>query len=171
MGGREGLFVLAMTQEQFREKVWKALFEADYHVRYWTHYKFWVAYIYAGVKIILGLASAAALMGLWLDPKYQYNAAAFGAVAALFATIIIPAFNWDSIEERIIGIRNAWIDVRCGYELVWEEIEDETQNRLDKQFRVWISRQNEIERRHMDVPHIQRLQEKAYAESELLCGK
>ena len=169
--GCDGLLGLGMTKEQFREKIWDARFEADYQVRYWALYEYWVNWFQSVIRVILGLSGAASLTGLFFAPEYQFPAAVVGAVAALVATVIMPAFKWDTLEERIIGVRNAWIDVRSGYELVWDDSEDEEIAKLERQFRVWAERQKEIERRSVGLRVVKRFQNKAYQESELLCAK
>lgn len=160
-----------MTEEQFREAVWDGLFVADYEVRYWELYQDRIRCWAIPIRIVLGLSSVLSLVGLIVLPSWQLGAAILAAAAALVATILIPAFGWDDLPQKVGALRNDWIDLRNGYQTIWNDIDDVDQVFLEKLFASRNARDVELEQRNIGLPRIQSFRERAFDETQdLLLG-
>ena len=172
-GGFCGLLLVfsAMTSDQFQERTWQLLFDADYQVRYWRMYEFWAGIVQGVLRSVLALSGCFALTGLFLADRYQFSAAVVGAIAALLSTVVLPSIGWDSLLQRVSSVRNGWIDVRDGLQDVWDDIDSSASDKLERRADKWAVRARDLEQTFVGLPVIKRFQNKGYAESEALCAK
>jgi hypothetical protein len=154
-----------MTQEQFRERVWDCLFEAEYQARYWRIYEAQTNALDCGIRVALAIAAASSLLGLFIDPKYQWWSALVGSVTALISSVILPSLDWDETRCRIRVVRHSWVDVRRNCASIYDDIDDAPQAALERKFKSVTESVDEIEKFSLRLPALKGVMEKAYAEA------
>ena len=159
-----------MTIELLREKLWQSYFAADVNVRYWKMYGDRAQLVERSIKSILALASVMSAAAFCIADKWHGFATLMAVVSGVIATVFVPVFGLDGVAQKIIRIRNRWIDVRLAYESLREEAWEspDAADKIGKKFARWQEADKELEQEHEWLPVSEKFRTKATVESETI---
>lgn len=144
--GLTSLLLSGMEHDVFRQKLWQAYYLADFNVRFWLLYESRVGWISKCTKAILALASVFSVVAFMSSIGDDKLVISLAVLSGLISSVFIPAFGLEGFLGKVIGIRNRWIDVRNGFESIWDEIDSSDDlPRLKKEFVRWNKIDTELE--------------------------
>jgi hypothetical protein len=117
-------------------------------------------------KSLLAIASALALLGLFVSHEYQLTCGLIGTLAGLVTTVLVPAFKLEGYTQTLVGIRNRWIDARDGIADVWAELQySKDLSAVSNDLKRWQKISQELEKDDGWFPEARKLRDQATIET------